>query len=133
MNRLAAITVATITVICMTVTIFFAYNCSQEHPRLPGLVAKTPQRTIVILNVLSQLTLFVLAELTTLTMEATRWALACRRSGTSALTFAALSQATSLMGVLYLAFGNSGGTRGPYDRKIKSSEHRIWSAQRYTF
>jgi hypothetical protein len=126
-NRVITFGVAIITAICMMATIVFSYNSSLEEPRLPSLVAKSPQRTILILNVMSQVTLFFLAELTTLVMEATRWALACSGSGTSALTFLTLSHATSLLGVFYLSFRNS--MRGG---RVPRNQHRVWGAQRYT-
>jgi hypothetical protein len=120
------ILIAITTAICMTFTIFFAYNSSLEHPHMASLVAKTPARTILILNLLSQITLFFLAELTTLVMDVTRWALACSATGTSSLTFLALSQATSLLGTLYLSFG-TGTIRGGFQR----NGHRVWGVQRY--
>jgi hypothetical protein len=124
-NRLTAPLIAILTAICMSSTIFFAYNSSLEEPHLAPLVAKNPARTILILNVMSQVTLFALAELTTLVMDATRWALACSNTGISALTFLTLSQATSLLGVLYLSVGN-----GRVGGKFRRNEHRIWGAQR---
>jgi hypothetical protein len=124
-SRFIVFTIALITAICLTATIFFAYNSSLEQPRLPSLVAKSPERTILILNVMSQLTLFFLAQFTSLVLEATRWALACSTTGTSALTFLTLSQATTLLGTLYLSFGsdNHGG-------RVERHKHRLWGGQR---
>jgi len=123
-SRIIVCGIAFITAICLTATIFFAYNCSLEQPRLPALVAKSPERTILILNVLSQVTLFFLADLTSLVLDATRWALACSTTGTSALTFFILSQATSFLGVLYMSFGSASGRFGRHN-------HRLWGVQRY--
>jgi hypothetical protein len=124
-SQVIAFIIAFITAICLTTTIFFAYNVSLEQPRLPSLVAKSPERTILILNVLSQVTLFFLAELTSLVLEASRWALACSPTGTSALTFLTLSQATTLLGAFYLSFG-SDRLGGRFDRH----KHKLWGGQR---
>jgi hypothetical protein len=86
---------------------------------VPALIAKSPQRSIIIFNIASQLTMFSLAELTYSVFDATRWTLGCSTSGVSALAFLALSRTTSLIGVLYLTVG---GTNG---------QHRIWGGQRY--
>ena len=123
-SRIIVCAIAFITAICLTATIFFAYNCSLEQPRVPALVAKSPERTILILNVLSQVTLFFLADLTSLVLDATRWALACSTTGTSALTFLILSQATTFLGVLYMSFGSTSGKFGRHN-------HRLWGVQRY--
>jgi hypothetical protein len=126
-NKFITFMITITTAVCMTFTIFFAYNSSLEHPHMASLVAKTPGRTILILNLLSQITLFFLAELTALVMDATRWALASSTSGTSSSTFLALSQATSLLGTLYLSFGTS-KIGGGFER----NGHRVWGVQRYT-
>src|SRR5437868_14223786 len=76
-NMLGTYILAVVTSISMISTIFFAWNSSQEEPHIPTLVAKSPERTILILNVLSQVTLHSLAEFTTVVLDATRWALAC--------------------------------------------------------
>ena len=122
-NQLTTFVVAILTALCMTFTIFFAANSSLENPILTSFVSKTPETSILILNLASQITLFALAELTSSVLEATRWALACRASGTTALTFITLSRATGLFGTAYLAAGKSGvpGRNG----------HRIWGCQRY--
>src|SRR5213592_3876402 len=105
-SRFITYTMAIITAICITSTIFFAYNSSLEKPLVASLVAKRPARTILVLNVMSQITLLSLAELTTLVMDAIRWALACGATWMSTFTFLALSQATSFLGALYLSFGS---------------------------
>jgi hypothetical protein len=76
---------------------------------------------------MSQLSLHFLAELTTLVLDATRWALAYSSNGTSALTFLILSQATGLLGAAYLAFGSDKIER---DGKYQKYEHKFWGAQR---
>lgn len=116
---------ACITAIFMGFTMFFAYNSSMQQPYSPAFVAKSPERTILILNLLSQLTLFSLAELTSSVLDCTRWALASSPTGTSALTFLTLSRATSIIGTLYLSVGWTRKAQG-----ATSSSHRLWGAQR---
>jgi hypothetical protein len=118
---------AIVTVISISSTIFFAYNSSLESPYLAALVAKSPERTILILNIMSQLSLHFLAELTTLVLDATRWALAYSSNGTSALTFLILSQATGLLDAVYLAFGSDKIER---DGKYQRYEHKFWGGQK---
>jgi hypothetical protein len=126
-NKFITLVIAIITALCMTCTIFYAYNGSLEEPHIASLVAKTPERTILILNIMSQITLFSLAELTTLAMDATRWSLACSTTGASSLAFLALSRATSFLGVLYLSFGT-----GEIGAKLERNGHRVWGSQRYS-
>jgi hypothetical protein len=122
-NQLMTFVVAILTAIFMTFTIFFAYNSSLENPVSTSFVSKTPETSILILNLALQLTLFALAELTSSVLEATRWSLACRATGTTALTFITLSRATGLLGTAYLTAGKS--------RVQGRNGHRIWGAQRY--
>jgi len=124
-DRLCLSAMVVITGVCLLCTIFFAYNSSVEQPFLPALVAKTPQRTILVLNVISQISLFCLAEMTRLVMDAVRYSLACSATGTSALSFLALSQATHFLGALCLACA-------PCGKGVRSG-HRVWSAQRCAF
>lgn len=126
-SRVIIFIVAFLTALSLIATNFFAYNSSLPQPTLPSLLPKTPSRTILILNVLSQITFFFLAEFTSQVLDATRWALACSHTGTSALTFLILSQATSVMGALYLSFGNNKMGRGRFERQ----KHRLWGGQRY--
>ena len=86
---------AVLTAICMSFTAFFAYNSSLEHPISSKLIFENPERSILVLNIASQVTIFCLAELTSSVLEATRWAFACTCSGVAAYTFLALSRATS--------------------------------------
>jgi hypothetical protein len=124
-SRLLILTLAASTVLSMTVTIFYAYNSSLEQPHIASLVARSPGRSILILNALSQFTLFFLAELTTCTMDVLRWALASSTSGTSAFTFLTLSRATSLLGAMFLSVGST-KVQGKFER----NGHRIWGMQR---
>ena len=47
----------------MIFTIYFAYNCSINNPLAPSLIFWKPERPILLLNILSQFTIFLLAEL----------------------------------------------------------------------
>jgi hypothetical protein len=122
-NQFVTLILAVLTAMTMTFTIFFAYNSSLERPFLSSFVPKTPERSILILNLTLQITLFILGELTSSVFEATRWALACRASGTTALTFLILSRATSFLGTIYLSIGR-GGVAG-------RNGHQVWGLQRY--
>lgn len=117
---------AVLTALCMIFTIFFAYNSSLELPLSTKLIFERPERSILALNVASQITIFCLAELTSVVLEATRWAFACTSSGTSAYTFLALSRATSIMGVLSLLFYS-----GAKPKTFQKDGHRLWGGQRY--
>lgn len=119
------LSVACITSLCMAFTIFFAYNSSLEQPYSSLFISKKPERSILILNVASQLTVFGLAELTISVLEAVRWTFASSTSGISGLTFIALSRATNFVGALYLWMGIR---RTP--SKLRLDGHKIWTGQR---
>ena len=108
----------------MAFTIFFAYNSSLDHPVSPSLIFSRPERSVLVLNIASQLTIFCLAELTSCVFEAIRWAFACSAAGTNAFTFLSLSRATNAFGVLCLLFGRSG------DHTFGMDGHRLWGGQR---
>lgn len=113
------------TAVCIALTIFYAYNGCLDRPIFSALIAKRPQQSILILNILSQATIFLLCELTTSIFEITRWAFACTTSGVPAYTFLALSRATNTLGVLsLLREGKESGKKWTYD------DHRIWGTQR---
>jgi hypothetical protein len=124
-NQFVTVILAVLTAMTMTFTIFFAYNSSLKRPFLPSFVPKTPERSILILNLTLNITLFTLGELTSSVLEATRWALACGASGTTALTFLILSRATSFLGTIYLSIGRS--------RVAGRNGHQVWGLQRYLF
>ena len=124
-NQGVTIVMAFITAILMSFTIFFAYNSSLENPMLSLFVSKNPERSIVILNLASHLTLCALAELTSSVFDAIRWALASQGSGTTALTFITLSRATSFLGSIYLSMG-----RSQVPDNSPRNDHRVWGAQR---
>jgi hypothetical protein len=124
-HHAVTIILAIVTTLLMSFTIFFAYNSSLQTPMLSLFVSKSPTRSILILNVVSHLTLCALAELTCSVFDAIRWALACQRSGTTALTFFTLSRATSLLGSMYLSLGKS-----EVPDNSPKNDHRVWGVQR---
>lgn len=111
---------------CLGVTIFFAFNCSLEYHLSQKLTFEKPERSITFLNIMSHISMFVLAELVSSVFEKIRWALASSQIGTSALTFLVLGRATNLLGVLNLLLS----------RKLNVSAFwfgdgaRIWGGQR---
>ena len=109
----------------MFFTIFFVYNSSLADPYLSDLVFNRPERIILVLNVLSQVTVFLLAELTIAALEAVRWAFVCSPSGISAVTFLSLSRATNLMGTINLM-----GATGSSPWKFQNDGHRLWGMQK---
>jgi hypothetical protein len=113
---------AFVTGITMVFTIYFAFNSSLEQPLSPSLILSKPERTILALNIASQLTIFFLGELFINTFEGVRWALAASAKGVSAFTFLTLGRATTPMGVLCLLGGKQGARNGG---------HRLWATQRY--
>lgn len=116
---------AILTIMSLSFTIFFAYNCSLEQPIFPKLLFQSPSRSIFVLNVASQLTIFCLAELTMSVLEDLRWSFASSASGTSAYTFLALSRATNIVGVIFLIMRK--GKR----RMFRRDGHRLWGCQRF--
>src|SRR5579862_4231149 len=124
-NQAFTFGIAFITTLMMAFTIFFAYNCSLEHPVAPFLIFKSPSTSILVLNIVSQLTIFCLSEMTIWVLEALRWALASSLGGIPAYTFLALSRATSAVGVLFLMLGRN-------ERGVRRDGHRLWGGQRYS-
>ena len=120
-----ALLLALVTMLCMSFTIFFAYNSSKQHPISNHFIFSNPERSILALNILSQITIFLFAELTLSVLESIRWALASSSDGTPALTFLALSRATNAVGVLCILLGAG-------DRKFGRDGYRLWAGQRYT-
>ena len=124
--RGSTITVTLATALLFAFTIFFSYNSSLEQPYLAIFVSQNPSRSILILNIASNLTLFFLANLTTTILESIRWTLACHGTGTPALTFLTLSTATGVLGSVFLSFGKN---RVPGSFPV--NDHRVWGIQRY--
>jgi len=121
----STIALAYLTGLCLAGTIFFAYNSCLEQPLIAILIPETPERNILVLNVLSQITIFFLTELTCSVFEITRWAFASREGGVHAFTFLVLSRATSLAGVCALLATNC---RKRF--QWKRDGHWIWGSQR---
>jgi hypothetical protein len=119
------ILIAVITSLLLGATIFFAYNCSLAQPVAPSLRFTVPERNVFVLTLLTQLTIFSLAELTSTVLDLVRWAFSCGASGVSAFTFLALSRATNILGVLYLVLGTARSSRG-----FGTTGHRLWGCQR---
>ena len=106
-------------------TIIFAYNCTLDHPIFDSLVLATPARTILVLSILSQFTIFFVGELMTTAFEALRWAFACSQNGMSAFSFLILGRATGLLGVLGLLF-----RWDQIEHDGLKQNHRLWGSQR---
>ena len=125
-QRSFSLFLALLAVASLSVTIFFAYNCSLRQPISSTLLFQNPGRNILVLNFLSQITTFCLAELAFSVFGVLAWAFASHPSGTPAYTFLALSRATNLVGVLYLITG-----KGPKPGRLQPDGHRVWGLQRY--
>lgn len=119
------ILLAIVTTFILSATIFFAYNCSLTQPVVPALRFALPVRNVFVLTLLTQLTIFALAELTSTVLDLIRWAFSCSARGVSAFTFLALSRATNVLGVFYLVLGSTHGSNG-----FSGSGHRLWGGQR---
>ena len=119
------ILMAVVTSLLVGATIFFAYNCSLAQPVAPSLRFAVPERNVFVLTLLTQLTIFSLAELTATILDLVRWAFSCSASGVSAFTFLALSRATNVLGVVYLVLGTTRSSRG-----FGTAGHRLWGCQR---
>jgi hypothetical protein len=96
--------------ICYGYTVLLNHGSSRAFIRPPG-------ETILTVNVLSQFIAILLKQLLSSAFENLRWALVSRREGTLITTFLALSQATSLQGIMYLF--------------SLPDRHLIWCIQRY--
>jgi hypothetical protein len=111
---------------CLAFTFFFACNISAEQPVSTNLIFDQPNNSVLALNILSQISMFLLYELTTALLEAIRWTIACTESGSSAFTFLILSRATNIIGVFSLLM-----SKGTTPGKIQKDGHRLWGIQRY--
>ena len=114
------------TATCVLFTLFFAYNSCLDYPVWRGLIFARPERTVWMLNILSQVSIFLLAELTSSIFDITRWALASRDTGIPAYTFLVLSRATSIIGVVSLLLARTVSTP-----RYQFDGHRFWGIQRY--
>jgi hypothetical protein len=87
---------------------------SQTSPLGPLLL--TPQKTLLLVSVLSQSFILLLEFLMSSVFNSLRWQLASRDSGVPVSTFLGLSRATSLWGVIMLMYRHT---------------HFIWGTHRY--
>ncbi|KAI9770897.1 MAG: hypothetical protein M1840_002601 [Geoglossum simile] len=98
---------------------FYANKVLVSVSPVPHFFALSPGKTITVVNVLSHGVAFLLLQLVSSVFEALRWALASSRSGIRVMSFLALGQATSTLGVLSLC--------------RKRGVHLIWCFQRLLF
>jgi hypothetical protein len=129
---------ALVAVTCASVgfTIFFAHNCSLEAPRSRTLIFSDPKRTILALNILSQITIFLLSQLTNGLFENVRWAFASSKRGIPALSFYAMGPSTRYRAVFiifsigvmrYLQMQTC-----PRISPITRDSYWLWSFQKYS-
>ena len=108
-NHWPTLTLAIVTAFVLCFTLFFAYNSSLDNPLLARLVFDKPQRSILLLNIASQWSMFCLGSLTSNIFNTIRWTFAFSALGTPAHTFIGLSSATNILGVLCLLFDKKRG------------------------
>ena len=106
-------------------TFYFAYNCTVHDPPSPSLVFAKPEKTILLLSLLSQGTIFLLGELSAAVLEAVRWARCSSQSGITAFSFLVLSRGTGLAGVLRLLWKTNSGSSS-----VSMNCHLVWALQR---
>lgn len=100
-----------------TFSIYYSYRVLVDEVALPSSLQLQPGTTVLVINILSHVVAFLCWTLFSDTMEALRWALACRPEGILLTSFLVLSRATPFLGVSYLCT-----TKGP---------HQFWAMQRY--
>jgi len=101
---------------CSAATVFYSSRVMVNEAALPRVLQHSPGTTVAVINVLSHIVAFLCMTLFTDTMEALRWALACRPRGIPLTSFLAMSRATPITGVLYLC-------------RVRGS-HQMWAMQR---
>jgi hypothetical protein len=109
--------VAVMTLASAAATVWYSTRAMLDSRALPPSLSHGPGMTVLVVNVLSHLVAFLCLTLYTETMEALRWALACRRVGVPLTTFLAMSRATPLMGVLHLC-------------RVRGA-HQFWAVTRF--
>lgn len=102
--------------IWVAATICYAFLSSSQYPRA---VFSKPENTVLVLNIASTVSVFLLGALVIAACDNLRWSLATAPPGVGFATFLGLSRATSLYGVLILLMSNQG------------VGHRRWCLQRY--
>ena len=113
-----------VTAIWIGFTIFYAYNATVDPPVSRKLLSSSPANTILAINVLSHITIFLLQVLCSDVFEGIRWALASG-GGIPMSTFLSLSRATSPVGVLYLLLHRAKSKLGIF------RGHHFWGLKRY--
>jgi hypothetical protein len=108
---------AVLTVFTSAFSLYYSYRVMVDEVALPPSLQLQPGTTVLVVNILSHVVAFLCWTLFSDTMEALRWALACRPEGVLLTSFLVLSRATPFLGVSYLC-----GTKGP---------HQVWAMQRY--
>jgi|SRR5579859_6187177 len=95
------------------------YSFLSSSSKRPITIFQRPEHTILVLNVGSSISVFLLTELLYGAANFLRWTMAARRNGVSTATFLSLGRSTGIWGVLGLLFANQG------------FGHRKWALQRY--
>lgn len=101
----------------LSVALFFYLHAALVSPTFPlGPFLLTPQKTLLLVSILSQILVLLLEFLMTSVLNSLRWQLASRDNGVPVSTFLGLSRATSLWGVITLMCRRT---------------HFIWGTHRY--
>lgn len=133
-SRMFALILAVFSSAWASFTIYYAYNCFQDVPLSQRLLHHDPQKTIRTINVLSQVTMLLLGNLTDEVFENVRWAFAGSKRGVTALCFFALASSTSYRGVLLILFRNLTASLASIYREgrilIARDDPRLWGFQR---
>ena len=103
--------------ILFTFASYYAYQALVAPNPALGALSFTPSATVLVINLLSQITHFTLSRLLSASLTHFRWSLLCHENGVRMLTSLALDSGTTLYGVALLL-----RTRGT---------HRIWCLLRY--
>jgi len=111
-------------------TIYFAHNCSHNAPRSQGLIFSKPEKTILTLALLSQLTVFLLGQLINNMFESKRWEFAGSQHGILALNFLALGPSTPSIGVLMILFRALKAVNGKRNSQISGDGYVVWGSIR---
>ena len=113
-----------LTLLSCTSTFTFAYNSTLTNPDTKFIF--DANRMVLILNVLSTASAFLLSELVQTVFERTRWILASRAKGVLLTDFLGMSRATSILGVLALLWWNQRN----YNPSESRRRGRQWILQR---
>lgn len=94
-----SIIVAILTTILLGFSIWFIYIEFISEKPLPEHLQLSTRHTILLVNIISHVDVFLVSLLLEIAYEALRWSLASRNGGVSLSTFLALSRATGFMGI----------------------------------